>query len=175
MAGVLAAAAPQADCELHLALLEVEESGMAEYSGDYRRGRGWRDSDDDDEFEAGEVTDRSVSLSEWRKPDGDTLALGPLPVEEEAELSPPDAFADLEPDEEHFQEATGNEGASFERTYRARPWCCGRAGAASRWSARPACRPRCRCSTTRCSTRMLHARSARDAAGGGARTRRSHG
>ena len=42
VAGVLAAAAPQADCELHLALLEVEESGMAEYSGDYRRGRGWR-------------------------------------------------------------------------------------------------------------------------------------
>ena len=34
------------------------------------------------------------------------------------ELSPPDAFDDLEPDEEHFQEATGNEGASFERTYR---------------------------------------------------------
>lgn len=24
----------------------------------------------------------------------------------------------MEPDEEHFQEATGNEGASFERTYR---------------------------------------------------------
>ena len=118
VAGVLAAAAPQADCELHLALLEVEESGMAEYSGDYRRGRGWRDSDDDDEFEAGEVGNRSVILSEWRKPDGDTSALGDLPVEEEAELSPPDAFADLEPDEEHFQEATGNEGASFERTYR---------------------------------------------------------
>ena len=118
VAGVLAAAAPQADCELHLALLEVEESGMAEYSGDYRRGRGWRDSDDDDEFEAGEVSDRSVSLSEWRKPDGDTSALGNLPVEEEAELSPPDAFADLEPDEEHFQEATGNAGATFERTYR---------------------------------------------------------
>jgi 2OG-Fe(II) oxygenase superfamily len=118
VAGVLAAAAPQADCELHLALLEVEESGMAEYSGDYRRGRGWRDSDDDDEFEASEVTERSVSLSEWRKPDGDTLALGPLPVEEEAELAPPDAFADLEPDEEHFQEATGNAGATFERTYR---------------------------------------------------------
>ena len=115
---MLAAAAPQADCELHLAMLEVEESGMAEYSGDYRRGRGWRDSDDDDGFEAGEVTDRSVSLSEWRKPDGDTSALGHLPVEEEAELSPPDAFADLEPDEEHFQEATGNAGATFERTYR---------------------------------------------------------
>jgi hypothetical protein len=117
VASVLVAASPQADCDLHLALLKVEESGMAEYSGDYRRGRGWRDSDDDDGFEAGEVTDRSVTLSEWRRPDGDTSALGELPVKEEAELSPPNAFADLEPDEEHFQEATGNEGASFERTY----------------------------------------------------------
>ena len=34
------------------------------------------------------------------------------------EFSPPDACDDLAPDEEHFHEATGNEGASFERTYR---------------------------------------------------------
>ena len=37
VAGVLVAAAPQADCALHLALVTVEESGAAEYSGDYRR------------------------------------------------------------------------------------------------------------------------------------------
>jgi hypothetical protein len=35
----------------------------------------------------------------------------------DGEFSPPDAFADAEPDEEHFHEATGNEGASFERSY----------------------------------------------------------
>ena len=35
-----------------------------------------------------------------------------------SEFSLADAFDDLEPDEIHFQEATGNEGASFERTYR---------------------------------------------------------
>jgi hypothetical protein len=116
VAGVLTAVAPQADCDLHLALLTVEESGIAEYSDNYgRRGR-WS-GPEEDEFEAGEVTDRSVSLSEWRKPDGDTSGLGELPVEEAAELCPPDAFTDLEPDEEHFREATGNEGASFERTY----------------------------------------------------------
>ena len=34
------------------------------------------------------------------------------------ELCPPEAFEDLTPDEQHFHEATGNEGASFERTYR---------------------------------------------------------
>jgi hypothetical protein len=116
VAGVLAAAAPQADCELHLALVTVEESGSAEYSGDFGRGRRWSEPEED-EFEAGEVDDRSVSLSEWRTQDGSPSALGVLPVHEE-ELSPPDAFKDLDPDEEHFQEATGNEGASFERTYR---------------------------------------------------------
>ena len=36
----------------------------------------------------------------------------------EGEISPPDALEDLKPDEEHFHEATGNAGASFERTYR---------------------------------------------------------
>ena len=36
----------------------------------------------------------------------------------EEELCPPDAFEDLTPDEQHFHESTGNEGASFERTYR---------------------------------------------------------
>jgi hypothetical protein len=43
--------------------------------------------------------------------------LGEIPVGND-ELCPPDALDDLEPDEEHFHEATGNEGASFERTYR---------------------------------------------------------
>ena len=44
--------------------------------------------------------------------------LGAIPVDEEAELSLPDACDDLVPDEEHFHKATGNEGASFERTYK---------------------------------------------------------
>jgi hypothetical protein len=45
------------------------------------------------------------------------VALGDFPIHD-AEISPPDALADMEPDEQHFHEATGNEGASFERTYR---------------------------------------------------------
>jgi len=115
-AGVLAAAARQARCDLHLALLTVEESGAAEYADSYgsRRGR-W---DQEDAFEAGEVFDRTVTLSDWRRPDGREAVLGPIPVDEEGELSPPDACDDLAPDEEHFHEATGNEGASFERTYK---------------------------------------------------------
>jgi 2-oxoglutarate-Fe(II)-dependent oxygenase superfamily protein len=115
VAGVLVAAAPQGGCDLHLALVSIAESGAAEYTADFgsRRGR-WSD---EDEFEAGEVYERHVSLSEWRRPDGGPSTLGELPIEEE-ELSPPDALEDMNPDEEHFHEATGNEGASFERTYR---------------------------------------------------------
>ncbi len=113
VAGVLVAAAPQAGCELHLALVSIEESGAAEYDDSYGSGRGrWSEP----ELEAGDVDERHVSLSEWRRPDGSASALGELPVEDN-ELSPPDAFADMEPDDEEFHEATGNEGATFERTY----------------------------------------------------------
>src|SRR4051812_11265105 len=113
-AGVLASAAPQAGCALHTALLTIEESGAAEYAESYgsRRGR-WVE----EEVEAGEIFDRAVTLSDWRSLGGEAPALGAIPVEDQ-EISPPDACADLTPDEEHFREATGNEGASFERTYR---------------------------------------------------------
>ena len=111
VAGVLAAAANQARCDLHLALLTIEESGAAEYA-DTRRGR-WND----DELEAGEVFDRRVSLSEWRDRDSGAFQFGEIPAEDEEFVSP-EALAALAPDEEHFHEATSNEGASFERTYR---------------------------------------------------------
>src|SRR3954471_22820485 len=67
VAGVLATAAQQARCDLHLALLTVQESGAAEYSESYgsRRGR-WGA---EDEFEAGEVLDRYMTLSNWHRSD----------------------------------------------------------------------------------------------------------
>ncbi len=121
VARLLGTAAPQAGCDLHLALLTVWESGSAEYSGrenwHYRRGR--RDSgveENANEFEVIEVHDWSKTLSDWRRPDGVATTLGKLPIEDH-EVSPPDALEDMEPDEEHFHEATGNEGASFDRTY----------------------------------------------------------
>jgi predicted 2-oxoglutarate/Fe(II)-dependent dioxygenase YbiX len=115
VAAVLAAAAEPAGCDLHLALVSIEESVSAEETGYYGRGR-WSDNDDGD-FEIVEVCDRQLILSEWRKPDGSRPDLAEFPFEEE-ELCPPEAFEGLEPDELHFHEATGNEGASFERTYR---------------------------------------------------------
>ena len=116
-AALLTSAAPQAECDLHLALVSIEESGAAMHTGSYRsRYRGY-DGDEDDEFEVGEVFDRSELLTEWRRADRQPVALGEIPIEE-GEVSPPDALEDIEPDEEHFHEATGNAGASFERTYR---------------------------------------------------------
>ena len=63
-----------------------------------------------------EVHDRRdvIGLAASRRQPAGT---GSLPFMED-ELCPPDAFEDLEPDEQYFHEATGNEGASFERTYR---------------------------------------------------------
>ncbi len=113
VASVLVRAAAEADCDLHLALVSIEESGGAEYTGYH--GGGWG-RDYEDELEAGEVFDRALRLSEWRRPDGGGPGFREFPFSED-ELCPPDAFEDLTPDEEHFQEASGNEGASFERTY----------------------------------------------------------
>ena len=109
-AAVLSTAGEAAGCELHLALLTIEEDGWAEYTG---YGHGF----DDDDFEAGDVCDRSAMLSDWRRADGSPAALGAPPFLND-ELCPSDAFEDMEPDEQYFQEATGNEGASFERSYR---------------------------------------------------------
>lgn len=109
IADVLVAAAGQADCEIHLALVSVEENGIAEYAG---RKRHW----DEDDFEVGEVIDRVETISEWRRPDGNQSQLPTLPFSAH-EFCPSEALEDMEPDDVQFQEATGNEGASFERTY----------------------------------------------------------
>jgi hypothetical protein len=116
-AAVLTAAAQQSGCDLHVAMLTIHESGSAEHTY-YPSSRRWgrADEESEDDFEVGEVCERSPSLSNWARPDGSPTALGVLPFED-AELCPSDALDAMEPDEQYFQEATGNEGASFERTY----------------------------------------------------------
>jgi hypothetical protein len=117
VASVLIKASAAAHCDLHLALVSIEESGSAEHTGYYRRRRWDRDGDGDEEFEVVEVFDRSLILCAWRRPDGGAVGFHEFPFDE-TELCPPEAFEDLTPDEQHFHEATGNEGASFDRTYR---------------------------------------------------------
>ncbi len=114
-AAVLKGAAGRSGCELHLALISIEESGTAEHTGYY--GSRWgRSSDHEEEFEAVEVYDRSATLSHWLRADGAPTPLKQIPFDE-SEVCPPGSLDDMEPDEEEFHEATGNEGASFERTY----------------------------------------------------------
>lgn len=120
IAGVLTEAARRAECDFHLALVTIEETGCAEFTGDYHGRQRYRYHDDDEpetEFEAGELIERTLSLSDWCAPDGHRPPWAAMDFDDQ-ELSPPDAFADDEPDEEEFYEATGNEGASFERSYR---------------------------------------------------------
>ena len=118
VAALLVDAAAQAGCDLHVALLTVKESGSAEptgYSSSRRWGRDYRD-DYAEDFEIGEIFDRSLRLSHWALPDGRAAGLGAIPFTDN-EISPADALQDMAPDEQYFQEATGNEGASFDRTY----------------------------------------------------------
>ncbi len=94
-ADVLFAAANEAGCDAALALVTYWESGSAEPSGDYGYGygRSWRRRgryDDDDshdnggsEYEMGEVYDRSLSASHFSDADGNSLAFGQIPLDED--------------------------------------------------------------------------------------------
>lgn len=83
VARLVAKAAAQSDCDVHLALLNVWESGSAQYTGGYGRcySRSWRDEPDEDEhnddseFEVIEVLDWGKSLAEWRRADGEMAPL----------------------------------------------------------------------------------------------------
>lgn len=121
-ARVLCAASEAADCVAHLGMVHIEESGWAEYHGGYGRSRRrwsrWDDDDeqDDDDFEIGEVCDGHRFISQWRDANDAPADYGEIPLKE-GEVLPPGALDGEAPDQTHFTEATGNEGASFERTY----------------------------------------------------------
>ena len=123
---VLAQAAERAGCAVHLGIVHIEESGAAEpeYSG--YRSRGWgRDSDgeeDDEEdsssdpFQVIEVFDAHRFISQWRDPQDRPVDFGEIPIAD-GELLPAGALAGEKPDEQRLLEASGNEGATFERSY----------------------------------------------------------
>ncbi len=124
IARAFVAAAQASECAIHLAMVHIEESGWAEYHGGYhgygrrQRRRYWEDVDEDDgDFEVGEVCDYHYSVNEWIEPTDCAGNFGTVPLTGE-ELLPTGALDDAEPDNIQFSEATGNEGASFERTYK---------------------------------------------------------
>lgn len=122
-AGVLRAAAERADCDAFLAMIQIEECGGAYatewaddgYGSRYGR-RGWGGGSTVTAFETVDP-ERTQSIEGWRRLDDQPLDMAALPFED-FELAPMGALDDAAPDEETFYEATGNEGGSFERSYR---------------------------------------------------------
>ncbi len=120
VAAALRGAAEDTGWTCLLGMVSISEVGMAEGSWGYERS--WRDryrkADDlDEEWRIVEVTERALRVEDLKAPGGGTWASGWLPLDPR-ELTPWDALAAEPFDDEHFTEATGNEGASFERTYR---------------------------------------------------------
>ncbi len=132
LAKVLRRAAARAECAMHLGIVHIEESGAAEpyFDEDYGKGRRSRryddmdeeiEEEDDDEsassdFEVIEVVDGSCYVDQWVDTEEREMDFGPLPIEE-GEVLPAGALDDEVPDQQRLTEATGNEGASFERSY----------------------------------------------------------
>jgi hypothetical protein len=133
---VLSQAAERAGCAAHLGVVHVEETGPAEPHFDtYGYGGwrpGWRDDDASDEeedldeereaavrddFDVIEVSDAWHYVDHWVDGQNRSIDFGKLPLKEN-ELLPAGALDDAAPDEQRLTEATGNEGASFERCYR---------------------------------------------------------
>lgn len=125
-AKVLAQAAERAGCTSHLGIVHIEESGAAQPEYDAYRPRGWgRGSDDDEdeeheasssEFEVIEVCDARHYVSQWLNLQDEPVEFGEVPLQP-GELLPPGALDDVPPDAQRLMEASGNEGASFERSY----------------------------------------------------------
>lgn len=121
LAGILKEAAEKSDCALHLGLVHIEETGSADYNGAYygRSHRYWAyddEEEDEDEYEVGEICDVDRYIDQWRDIRDHPVEFGKIPLNDE-EILPVGALDDEEADETHFSEATGNAGASFERTY----------------------------------------------------------
>ncbi|PYS55140.1 MAG: hypothetical protein DMF76_26280 [Acidobacteria bacterium] len=133
LAKVVRDAARRARCALHLGIVHIEESGAAEpyFDMDYgcapTRGRYYDDEDNDDdmvedaeggddEFEVVEVFDSSRHIDQWIDTNDQAVEFGSLPIEE-GEILPAAGLDGEVPDQQRLTEASGNEGASFERSY----------------------------------------------------------
>jgi predicted 2-oxoglutarate/Fe(II)-dependent dioxygenase YbiX len=107
-AQVLAQAAQLADCQAHLALVTLWESGYAE-SDSY-------DYYDDDDYEMGEIYDSSLTVNHWIDAAGKLKEFGEISLREEQIVSKT-ALNEREPDEQEVEGPTGNEGTSMDRWY----------------------------------------------------------
>ena len=115
-ARVLSAAADRAECELHAAIVHIEEHGDAMYGDEYVHGWDW-DEGDEEHMEIGELFDSRHWLDGWADRDGARPRLGEVELLP-GELLPRGALDHAAPDERRLHEASGNEGVSLERAWR---------------------------------------------------------
>jgi hypothetical protein len=126
-ARVLMQAAARAQCAAHLGIIHIGESGAAEPDDDYfyrsRRNRyrtyedgDEEDSDEDASFTVATVDDAWQYVDEWRDTDDRVVEFGRIPVAG-GELLPCGALDGEPPDKKRLTEASGNEGATYERSY----------------------------------------------------------
>lgn len=127
-ARVLVQAAARTQCTAYLGVVHIGESGAAEPEDDYfyrsRRNRyeydedgGDEEADEDAGFGAATVDDAWRYVDEWRDTEDRVAEFGRIPIAG-GELLPAGALDGEPPDEKRLTEASGNEGASYERSYR---------------------------------------------------------
>ena len=114
-AQTLAAAAERAECELHAAIVHIEEHGDATYRGDYVHSWSWNEGDVED-MEIEELYDSRRWLDGWAGRSGARPQLGELRLLP-GELLPRGALDHAVPDDQRLHEASGNEGVSLERAW----------------------------------------------------------
>ena len=129
VADVLVAAASAADCDLHLALVSITESGSAEHIGYYgSRRRRWSDEEDEEDFEVSEVHDRHETLSDWRRPDGSQPNWGTCPLWRMNSVRPM-PLKTWSPTSSISTRRLATKVPPSSVPTAGRPWCCGRAAA----------------------------------------------
>jgi hypothetical protein len=124
-ARVLLQAAARAHCAAHLGIVHIGESGAAEpdydeyfYRSRRNRYREYEDEEDNDEdasFTVTTVYDTWQYVDEWRDTDDRLVEFGRIP--RRRRVAPPSALNGEPPDEKRLTEASGNEGATYERSY----------------------------------------------------------
>jgi hypothetical protein len=130
-AAMVRAAAHAADCEVALALAEIQETWSAYEAGSWEpqgwRGRNWDDDQEDDEdeyddgdssddYELQELIESATSLDWWLDESGEATPASLTVDDEEVCASTP--TANLSPHESSYEGYMGNYGNTLDRWYR---------------------------------------------------------
>ena len=121
-------AAGRARCVAHLGVVHIGEAGGAEMDGSSyyysRRGRYRSEEQENEDFTAITVDHAWRYIEEWRDTDDRVVDFGRIPLTDD-ELLPAGALDEEPPDDKRLTEASGNEGASYERSIIAPRSCSG--------------------------------------------------